>query len=250
MTPPLFQFLSTKLGCLLLIIYHQYKMGALQILMLIATGIAPHIFPTATAVEISLGTLPNCAHKLGGEVFVKNEREVIIKGFHYDGKGPAAWFHAMRRGTTGGIYNSDDSYFYTLPDNHGSCFNVNGYPFIGEDITLILPVSIKELETIGMLCYRFCQNFGYVNVPHDLDVPAAPDDLPETKVCPKPHFDACHSKGGKKPTKAGGPNCGEVGNGPPGSGGNKMEGRLRLENLLLAFIFQSIIITVILSLVS
>ncbi|ODM88726.1 Protein Skeletor, isoforms D/E [Orchesella cincta] len=192
-------------------------MGALQIFLLFATGAALLILPTATGQEKSLGKLPTCAHNLQGEVFVKNEREIIIKGFHYDGGGPAAWFHAMRRGTTGGIYTSHDSYYYTLPDNHGSCGNVHGHSFQGEEITLTLPVSIKELETIGMLCYGFCHNFGYVNVPHDLDVPAAPADLPETKVCPRPSYQPpCTAAGGSRPTNEGGPNCGPVGAGPSG----------------------------------
>ncbi|ODM90401.1 Protein Skeletor, isoforms D/E, partial [Orchesella cincta] len=207
----------------------------------------PSYLPITTGQEgKSLGQLPTCGHALKGEVFVKNEREVIIKGFHYDGSGPAAWFHAMKKGAMGGIYTAGD-WYYTLPFPGGSCDRVKGEVYTGnKDITLILPVSIKELETIGMLCYQYCHNFGHVSIPHDLDVPAAPADLPETKVCPKPDYDACHSKGGAKPTRDGGPNCGEVGTGPPGSSGtpgstgNKMEARLRLENLLPALLFLAI----------
>ncbi|CAL8075816.1 unnamed protein product [Orchesella dallaii] len=171
---------------------------------------------------VLIGDLFECAHALKGKVFAKNDREIVIQGFHYDGAGPAAWFHAMRKGIKGGVHTSEPSYYYTLPYPDGNCAPLIGDQFKAEgtEITLFLPVSIKELETIGMYCYKFCHNFGHVEIPKDLEVPAGPENLVEIKLCPDPNpkygYGPCFSKGrgpGQE-SKQGGPNCSPVGDGP------------------------------------
>lgn len=53
---------------------------------------------TGTASENEdIGSFYQCAHGLRGRVWVKNDREIMIQGFNYDGKGPAAWFHGQLR---------------------------------------------------------------------------------------------------------------------------------------------------------
>lgn len=56
---------------------------------------------TSTNGDKSLGSLYQCAHDLRGKVWVKNDREILIQGFNYDGKGPSAWFHGQLRPAKG-----------------------------------------------------------------------------------------------------------------------------------------------------
>lgn len=138
-----------------------------------------------------IGSLYQCAHGLRGKVFVKNEREIIIQGFNYDGKGPAAWFHGQLKGSQG-IYTSDPTMYETLPYPNGTCDRLKpGRSYADEDITLILPQSIKDFETIGVFCYQYCHNFGHIRIPSDLNVPAAPITLQLVNNCGKPNYDTC-----------------------------------------------------------
>lgn len=52
-----------------------------------------------------IGSMYQCAHDFRGKVLVKNEREIIIEGMNYDGKGPAAWFHGQLRPASKGKFN-------------------------------------------------------------------------------------------------------------------------------------------------
>ena len=153
------------------------------------------VFGTSADDLIPLGSVYECAHDFKGEVFVKNDREIIIKGFHYDGRGPAAWFHGQLKGSKG-VYTSDPDKYMTLPYPDGTCDRLQvGRRYRNKEITLILPVSIKKFQTIGILCYQYCHNFGHVIIPEDLKVPAAPAWLPLPKECPKPKYRACEETG-------------------------------------------------------
>jgi len=146
--------------------------------------------PEHISGDKQIGSLYQCAHDLRGLVIVKNEREVVIQGLNYDGKGPAAWFHAQKRGAKG-VYTSDDDYV-TLPFPDASCDRLKpGRSYKDENVTLVLPESIKNYETIGILCYQFCHNFGHIVIPKDLDVPAAPESLLKTTGCPPPNYSKC-----------------------------------------------------------
>ncbi|CAL8103499.1 unnamed protein product [Orchesella dallaii] len=156
------------------------------------------ILLTAVSVPSSLqdegtkiGSLYQCAHDLRGEVFVKNDREILIRGLNYDGKGPAAWFHGQKLNSTG-VYTSDKDNFMTLPYPGDSCDRLKpGKAYKDEDVTLILPVSIKQFETIGVFCYQYCHNFGHIRIPKDLNVPAAPSSLQIVQECQKPSYKGC-----------------------------------------------------------
>lgn len=144
----------------------------------------------------SIGSMYQCAHDFRGEVFVKNDREIIIKGMNYDGKGPAAWFHGQLKGSKG-IYTTDGN-FTTLPYPRSSCDRLKpGRRYTDEDVTLILPRSIKDFETIGIFCYQYCHNFGHIVIPEDLTVPPAPLDLLLTQPCPVPQYARCSLEKGR-----------------------------------------------------
>lgn len=40
-----------------------------------------------------MGVLPNLFHELGGELFVKDNKTIIIRNFNYDGLGPGMLYH-------------------------------------------------------------------------------------------------------------------------------------------------------------
>lgn len=82
--------------------------------------------------------------------------------------------------------------FVTLPYPDASCNRLKvGKRYTDENITLTLPRSIKDFETIGIYCYQYCHNFGHIVIPADLTVPPAPSDLLETNACPKPDYKGC-----------------------------------------------------------
>jgi len=158
-------------------------------------------YPNSAGKPTSLGSLFECSHKLEGEVFVLNEREIVIKNFYFEGmgRGSAAWFHAMKKGVGGGVHAANESQYFTLPYPNLSCEKVGrSKNYNDEEIHLILPVSIKELWTIGMMCYKTCVNFGHVVVPSDLVVEPAPGDLLVTQACSNPGYPACLDNGGTK----------------------------------------------------
>ncbi|CAL8075820.1 unnamed protein product [Orchesella dallaii] len=159
--------------------------------------------------ETFLGDFSKCFPTLGvrGQVFVKNEREILVKGFYYDGECPVVWFHAMKRDLGGGggvlhVHTSNDTNYYILLYHPGSrCGGVEaGWRTNNNntDVILNLPVSVKELESIGLFCYVFCQNYGHVIIPEDLKVGAAPPNLTRVrKHCSPPPHVPCHPLKGK-----------------------------------------------------
>ena len=48
----------------------------------------------ASAELVKVGAFQNKAHGIGGEVFMKDQKTLVIKGFTYDGAGPDAFFWA------------------------------------------------------------------------------------------------------------------------------------------------------------
>jgi len=166
-------------------------MASLYIWALILLTTAFAVSPSLQDDGTNIGSLYQCAHGLRGVVYVKNDREVLIKGLNYDGKGPAAWFHGQKLNSTG-VYTSDKDSFMTLPFPGDSCDRLKpGKSYEDEDVTLILPVSIKQFETIGIFCYQYCHNFGHIRIPKDLNVPAAPSSLQTVQECPKPDYSGC-----------------------------------------------------------
>ncbi|CAL8075812.1 unnamed protein product [Orchesella dallaii] len=140
---------------------------------------------------VNLGPFYECNHGLKGEVFIKNEREIIVKGFHYDGKARLAWFHSMKKCTKGGVHSEIET-FLNLPNPDGNCDVLFGTPFVNQEITLILPVSVKGMRTFGMFSYN-CSNLGHVNISSDSlkDVPPAPPTLKGVTLCTLPNYPAC-----------------------------------------------------------
>ncbi|CAL8103505.1 unnamed protein product [Orchesella dallaii] len=153
--------------------------------------------------DMMIGDLSSCGHDLKGTVWATNKRQIVIKGFHYDGKGPGTYFTAMKKGQTK-IHPQGDN-FVLIPHTGATdpCDVVSwGKAITGENIMLDLPVDIGDLETIGVYCHQFCANFGHIQIPKDLSaLPDPATDVTVPSICtPKDHF--------KKPASDG-LNCAE-----------------------------------------
>jgi hypothetical protein len=90
----------------------------------------------ADASLVKAGSFQNYAHGIGGQVFIKDERTLIIKGFTYDGAGPDAFFWAGTSGkpsTVGTIlpYPFEGTFF----DYEDSKAPILSGRFNGEEIT-------------------------------------------------------------------------------------------------------------------
>jgi len=100
-----------------------------------------------------------------GQVIIKDSRTILIKNLKYDGAGPDAYFWVGK-----GQQPSPSG--RKIPDERGSLDVIRGYA--GEDIELILPkgMTFKDIDYLGIWCVAYKHNFGHVNIPKDLNVPA------------------------------------------------------------------------------
>lgn len=121
-----------------------------------------------------LGKFTDIFHQIGGLVYKVSDDKVAIKGFHYDGQGPDAFFLA---GTTGKKPNparptegtvvlpySDDAEELKEVYNYSD----NDIPILGEydgsrDLLLNLPpkTSVSDLRWISVWCRDYKINFGH-----------------------------------------------------------------------------------------
>lgn len=135
---------------------------------------------------IKAGDFQNYAHGISGEVFIKDEQHLVIKGFSYDGAGPDAFFWAGTQGapsTVGTIlpYPFKGVFFDDYEDQSAPILTGR---FHGEEIELTLPPNMKttDLKWLSVWCRRFAVNFGDMFFPEDLTLEQAGDDDDENDV--------------------------------------------------------------------
>ncbi|ODM99818.1 Protein Skeletor, isoforms D/E [Orchesella cincta] len=146
-----------------------------------------------TLSQISLGRFQgDLAHGLQGEVQILNDKQIRIRGFSYDGQGPAVWFMGMKNGTQG-VYSADG---IALPNHFGNCRNLQR-AYRNDDITITLPrrLRVYDLEAFSVYCFQYCHNFGYVKIPRDIRIPPAPSNIPRLYAC-SPRYPRCSRYGG------------------------------------------------------
>ncbi|CAM1318131.1 Uncharacterised protein PB.6629, partial [Pycnogonum litorale] len=112
-----------------------------------------------------IGTFTNYAHRIKGDVYAMDNKNIFIKGFGYDGEGPAAYFW-------GGSSSKPDSTGVKIMDENGSGSSLQ--PYGDKDITLTLPPSltVNTMTWISVWCEDFRVNFGDVYIPAGFEAPA------------------------------------------------------------------------------
>jgi len=111
-----------------------------------------------------VGNFNNRFHGISGEVYAVDSRTVFIKGFTYDGQGPAAYFYA-------GKTSKPSSAGFQIANEKGSTNGLGSYR--GKDIVLTLPggKTLKDIRWISVWCDEFSVNFGEVAIPRNLNYP-------------------------------------------------------------------------------
>merc|ERR1711881_251492 len=113
---------------------------------------------------VKIGDFQNYHHGIGGEVFMKDEKTLVIKGFTYDGSGPDAFFwtgtegKASSKGTilpypfTGKFYHYEDQSAPILGERYDGT----------KEITLTLPkdTNASDLKWLSVWCRAYSVNFG------------------------------------------------------------------------------------------
>jgi len=125
----------------------------------------------ASAELVKVGDFQNYAHGINGEVFMKDEKTLVIKGFTYDGAGPDAFFWAgtsKAPSSVGTILPYPfEGKFYEYEDKSAPILTKR---FDGEEIVLTLPETLKatDIKWLSVWCRAFQVNFGDLTFPEDL----------------------------------------------------------------------------------
>lgn len=125
----------------------------------------------ASAELVKVGDFQNYAHGINGEVFMKDQKTLVIKGFTYDGAGPDAFFWAgtsQAPSSVGTILPYPfDGKFYEYEDQSAPILSKR---FNGEEIVLTLPETLKatDIKWLSVWCRAFQVNFGDLTFPEDL----------------------------------------------------------------------------------
>lgn len=148
--------------------------------------------------EVKVGNFANYAHGISGDVFVKDEKTLVIKGFTYDGAGPDAFFWvgtSDKPDSVGTILPYPfEGQFYHYEDRSAPILDRR---FDNEEITLTIPDDVKmsDLKWMSVWCRQFAVNFGDVYFPADLKMDeedvaieqeegSIPEDLPPPLIEP------------------------------------------------------------------
>jgi hypothetical protein len=125
----------------------------------------------ASAELVKVGDFQNYAHGINGQVFMKDQKTLVIKGFTYDGAGPDAFFWAgtsQAPSSVGTILPYPfDGKFYEYEDQSAPILSKR---FNGEEIVLTLPETLKatDIKWLSVWCRAFQVNFGDLTFPEDL----------------------------------------------------------------------------------
>ncbi|XP_043479510.1 protein Skeletor, isoforms B/C isoform X3 [Leptopilina heterotoma] len=111
-----------------------------------------------------LGRLSELHHGVSGEIYAVDGRTLFIKGFNYDGEGPAAFFYA-------GSSKSPGNNGFRVRDERGTTNVLKRYR--NKDITLTLPEgkTLNNIKWFSVYCDEFAVNFGDIKIPRSFDYP-------------------------------------------------------------------------------
>lgn len=146
------------------------------------------LFSLATSAEAlrKAGEFRNYAHGIGGQVYVKDESTLVIKGFTYDGAGPDAFFWTGTSGSPSSVGTilpyPFKGKFYDYDDNSAPILTGR---FSGDqEITLTLPSDLKssDIKWLSVWCRAFHVNFGDMIFADDLV--SIPEEVPPPLIEP------------------------------------------------------------------
>jgi len=149
------------------------KLGPKDKMSSLAFSVLLFGFVASVASEelVKAGDFTNYAHGIKGEVFLKDEKTLVIKGFAYDGAGPDAFFWAGKSGQPSSVGTilpyPFEGKFYEYEDQNAPILERR---FNGEEIVLTLPDDLKatDIKWLSVWCRRFRVNFGDMFFPEDL----------------------------------------------------------------------------------
>jgi len=176
------------------------------------------LFGLAASAQALLkaGDFQNYAHGISGEVYIKDEQHLVIKGFSYDGAGPDAFFWVGKEGapsTVGTIlpYPFNGVFYDDYEDQSAPILTGR---FQDQEIELTLPPNLKttDLKWLSVWCRRFAVNFGDMFFPegltldeeataedhhehddeNDIEDESIPEDLPPPLIEPVNSHDPSH----------------------------------------------------------
>lgn len=112
-----------------------------------------------------INKLSELHHAVSGEVFAVDSRTLFIKGFNYDGEGPAAYFYV------GNTKAPNAQGAFRIRDERGSNGVLRKYR--NKDITLTLPEgkTLRDIKWFSVWCDEFSVDFGNVLINKNLDFP-------------------------------------------------------------------------------
>lgn len=116
--------------------------------------------------HIQLQEFSRLAHGLrSAPILVLDKKTFYVPNLHYDGKGPDAHFW-VGKGSSG-----PDPKGIKVANERGSFDNLNAYS--GQSINVTLPegTTVDDIDYFGIWCIQYKHNFGYVDIPKNLDVP-------------------------------------------------------------------------------
>ncbi|XP_050436047.1 protein Skeletor, isoforms B/C [Adelges cooleyi] len=124
-----------------------------------------------------IGQLIGVAHGIRGSVYAVDESTLFIRGFHYDGIGPTAYFWAGKTSRP-----SPDGFIIPYPEDYPAVEPPPLQTHNNTNVLLRLPPNkhIKDIKWLSVWCRRFTVNFGEVYIPNTID-PPKPRLLPEFK---------------------------------------------------------------------
>ena len=126
--------------------------------------------PECSSSDIVLGNLTTRSHGVRGTVVILSERMIEIRGFEYDGLGPAAYWWADTNAAP-----SDDGFVLLdgPPTNGCGTGTVEGADG-SSNVRVEFPEGTSVLDirggSISVWCERFSTSFGDIFIPEDLDM--------------------------------------------------------------------------------
>lgn len=131
--------------------------------------------------EQPIGSIPSFGHGTrSGPVVIRDAKTISISGLYYDGAAPDAFFLV-------GMGDKPNQNGMKVPDENGSLEKLKGYQ--GKDIVLRLPddLTVFDIGWLSLYCLTAKENFGHVNIPKSLNVPADIQALKSLNV----QFETC-----------------------------------------------------------